>query len=508
MTTMNNYMSNHNDTTALYKKRSSAVTMTPIRSEQKQRNEPLTPTAHRTTTRFQLSSLSTMTPSLRFNPCVSPAVVSFTGDRFIPNRAKIETTRIAQSERKLRRSLFSEVIDDDDKNDTERVLSFGSNENSTDNTNCNSDNNIPGRVDPNQLDILRSETRHNVPYHHSRRHRRHHHHRKSTLRACAHLSGRGMLADDILSLVHSNGNCVAFCIDNCVWLSRTIDDKMDTVELLKRSNNGEYTAVKWSQCGTYVAIGGYNLIEIYHPAYDSDGEHVLLQRIELCEGYVTSIAWNQDSTEIVAAGHDGIKRFRVGDELPWPISTYQNHGEDDVVTSMEWKNHKIVTAGGGTIHIWQEEQHGTNVSPRLVLDHPGVKTVQGSPFHPHLLVSGGDGGLKIWNIHNGSLHGTIATEECVVGCVLLNDREEVVIAHGSKLSAWNIGTRMAIKLAETSLEEDDVMCIALAEAVQGKIACVTNGETIIGYQLDRPFTKKTRNLLWEETGTLKMPVIR
>ena len=44
--------------------------------------------------------------------------------------------------------------------------------------------------------------------------------------------------------------------------------------------------------------------------------------------------------------------------------------------------------------------------------------------------------------------------------------------------------------------------------LSGKIACVTNGETIIGYQLDRPFTKKTRNLLWEETGTLKMPVIR
>lgn len=467
------------------------------------------------------------------------------GDRFIPNRAKTDTIKARHAltsskkhrsrenssndengtdyQRELRRVLFGETQNTNGKDEPLsrdencRVLSFGASSSKTlSSSTATTATKTPSRPiqDPMDLDFLRHTPKNNGKSRPP----------KVRIERRKLLGAEGMLDDANLSLVSCRNSSygddwMATAIEDKVWVSTTTGEGIDLLaEKIQPSVEGgdepvqhplPYSTLQWSEAGDLIALGGMDSIEIWCPTVSGDqhDKHLKFRDISIPDfGMVTAIAWKE--TEIIAAGQDGclIRIDLCKNDLEHVV--YHHGHENNSVTALEWKGHWIVSAGGDTINVFRDDKSSS--LPCLVLNHPGVKTVEFSPFQSSLLVSGGDDGLKFWNIHDGSLRATIKTDERVVGTVFLKEHKEVAVAHGNKVSLWSIARQT--KLCEIT-EGGTQNFVNMTGNEKGTLACtgIDNSDVesvnIFVFQVARAPTGR-RHLFGPEMGVLQMPVIR
>ena len=509
--------------------------ITPVRAVQTEIKPPrqLQQQQLNTPHRITVPSLQSHRKNHRYGTPVSSskAFGATGGDRFIPNRAKTDVMKAqhaltsskknrasesssddkngAEYQRELRRVLFGENQNSNDKDDpvledeNHCLLSFGASSTAT---------KTPSRPlqDPMELDSLRRSHKNNGKSRPP----------KVNFQRVKALEAKDMVDNVNLSLLSFRNSsygddqmCIA--IKDRVWVSSTTGEGVDILAEKEpvRMENGRfkrfiYSTVQWSEAGDLVALGTKDSIEIWCPSVSGNmrDEHLRFRDIKICKGFVTAIAWKE--TEIIAAGADGIKRIDLCEEGSKHMEYHHSH-EDNLVTALEWKDHWIVSAGGDTINVFRDDKIST--LPCLVLKHARVKTVEFCPFQSNLLVSGGDDGLKFWNIYNGSLRATIKTKERVVGTVFLKEHKEVAVAHGNTVSLWGIGWKPT-KLCEIT-EGGTRNFVTMTGNEKGSLACagihVDDGESafVSVFEISRTSTGG-RHLFVPDMGSLQMPVIR
>ncbi|CAB9510534.1 WD domain, G-beta repeat [Seminavis robusta] len=383
------------------------------------------------------------------------------GDRFIPNRAKTDvakarhsllqhasTTTTAQKPQTPFESAYKNHVgkvlfgDDIADSNNERIMNFGG---------ATTTARRP-TVDPNN---------HNLAHHNGLQQQQHAQQPTTIdIQQTAVLDVPGMIQNGTQLMDCNDDGSQAIALANEVYMRSTVTGRVDRIAHLSTS---PYSCVRFSPDGDCLALGQKNSVQFFDDlAGQVDHEAELFH----FKGHVTAMAWNGQQRFAAATNHR-ITTCNVGWRVPIPVE-YQGHGEDVLVTALEWQGDTMASAGGGEIKLWDttnrelREYDGDGAvvvyEARCTMKHEGVRTLELCPHKPGLLVSGGDGGLKFWNLRSGALKATIdETDSKIVG-TLFSPKElnQIVVADESKLMVWSLGPKVA-KLAEYELFEEHEM---------------------------------------------------
>ena len=286
------------------------------------------------------------------------------------------------------------------------------------------------------------------------------------------LSAPNMLQDRGLGVV-SHGPYLAAAVGDELYLWK----KKGSFDILFKG--GAISCLAWSPDGRYLAVGLEHSIQVWH----TEDRQLMGELFHNDDGsFITAMAWK--GLEIVVANKHSIKRYDLASAHPTPIR-YESHecSNNTFVTGLLWNDDYMVSCGGGSINLWGRNQQVSS-PPKLTLKHDGVMTVQFHPLQPGVLVSGGDDGLKFWNVHNGALRTCILTATSVTAFVFSPFRkDECLLAHENRLSLWSLGIK-ATKLCETTVCHGDVLFMDCA--ADGKVVCVLANLVIAGFSVFRP----------------------
>lgn len=314
-----------------------------------------------------------------------------------------------------------------------------------------------------------------------------------------------VLLDDDLNLI-SFGPSLAVALDDRLYLWNN-----GNVQLFTCTEDGKsISCVQWSRRHNHNHHGGSS--DVFHTASQRNNhtpnrpvllalgreESVEVWSVEeggcLCEffdhkGYVTAICWDDTGRELLAASMAGIKRYNIAeasrssddDEQATVIHYKDTGGEQDGerITCLRWNDNRIVSAGNGVIHVWDANQRGDNIRPIRTMVHPGVRCLEFCPSRGNVLVSGGKGGLKFWNVQNGSLRAVIGTESDVTG-IVWSCQNELLAAHGEQLSLWKVDSTPT-KITEINTRGGKVL--SMDRSSDGRIACIHEDEILTGYNI-------------------------
>lgn len=454
----------------------------------------------------------------------TPSLLSCTpGDRFIPNRAKMDVSQARaalfhdpcptpsgnnhdeqqllrhSSQQHYQQQLRSTLLSVEDK--TNSIMAFGSQHQGITTPNTNTSESPYG------LDTLRR-----MPQAQQTQQRLQQQ-RNATAprlleRVCAMAAPE--MADVELQLADvSAENITAVALNDTVYLKNNKDGSVD--ELL----HGEDRPVSCVQFNQPTQKGGESLLAIgFQDAVQIWWKNEVVA--ELKDGpshYVTAIAWKEDSEEILVASAEGIHRFDLRDEVrSKPVMLYEHpESEDDAeedekdvapYTSLQWNGNIIASSGRGYIHIW--DANGKQNKPLRSMRHKGVKSIAFCPSQPNVLVSGGDDGLKFWNVQTGALRTSISTEEAVTKVLWspFHNQSEVVASHGDNITVWKLAPRI-LKIAEK--ETDGGKITSMSCGPDGSVLCCHDDETLTGYRI---FHRPQKVVIPNTLGRLTMPVIR
>ena len=294
-----------------------------------------------------------------------------------------------------------------------------------------------------------------------------------------------MLIGDNLRLV-TYGPTRAVAIKDEVYIWKNGDRKCFTCT----DDGNNVSAISWSPTLTnatndkehkeaYLALGSKKTVEVWSVEKDR-----LLFQSHDHMGYVTALCWNEDGSELCAASKRGFKRYFLKDV--WrcvrskPID-YEHDNDAGRVTCLQWQGNTIVSASNGTIRVWDGKKKIGTIQPLYIVEHAGVCALKFSPSNPALLVSGGDGGLKFWNVRTGTIRASIDTSEAITD-MAWSVRNEILIAHGDLLSIWRLDSK-PIKLAEEHARGCKIM--AMEQGPCGEILCVLRNGLLTTWKISK-----------------------
>ena len=104
-----------------------------------------------------------------------------------------------------------------------------------------------------------------------------------------------------------------------------------------------------------------------------------------------------------------------------------------------------------------------------------------------LLVSGGDDGVKFWNVTSGKLRGEIKTTTGVVGAIFSEQHSELIVAERCNLFVYSLCPKVA-KLAEKALP-DGIKIENMTAGPNGTMVCTCDNESLLMYIVDRTGSK-------------------
>ncbi|CAB9513996.1 cofactor of APC complex [Seminavis robusta] len=295
-----------------------------------------------------------------------------------------------------------------------------------------------------------------------------------------------VLGDDDLKLVSLGPSLAVALYDQLFLWSQ---NGQGSAELFTCTDDGapiscvewqDRTMVPTNQHVPLIAVGLKGVVEVW--TVEEDG-HVIQAFQDCHEGFITAISFKND--KILAASKSGIQRH-VLDRGAKESTVYQyqdGHGGERI-TSLCWsdKGDMFVSAGNGVIQVWDAVQTGEAIQPLWTWHHLGVRCVAFSPGHHHnILVSGGEGGLKFWNLRNGELRSFLAVDGIhnpVTG-IVWSRPTEVLISHGSSLSLWNPDRETKLVQVDT----DQGKILSMDDGPNGSIVCIHEDEVVVGYSI-------------------------
>lgn len=210
---------------------------------------------------------------------------------------------------------------------------------------------------------------------------------------------------------------------------------------LKIQPSRAVTATASSADGRHTAIARYKTIEVQDPMSGSI-EH----RFEGLPGKVTSLAFNQDGTQLAAAsGVTGI----MGSAMVWKINEPQTplHLEgqhSDLVYAVRWApdGKTLATAGYDTkIVLWDAS---TGKALRALAGHNGaVFDIAFSPDGSLLASASGDQTIKVWRVKDGMRLDTLKDPQGEQFAVAFTPDGNHIIAAGAdrRIRAWKLKSR-------------------------------------------------------------------
>ena len=380
------------------------------------------------TPRLVRPSMVCLTPSSSSSS--SSRVIMLSGDRFIPNRAR---TNVAKTQRQmlmhsrrattvtkpwkggsttesvLFKSQLARVLFNNDNNndmdmdmDNGTLLNFGGMASST--TNVLRKQRAAVRDDPRDFGLLPKCLMDEAV----RQSRIAAQQTVITITMTRAHNAPGMVQGTDLKLMDCNGDCLAVALDTTVWLQNNYTHQP---RLLGYTEDSPYTCVRLSDNGNSIALGQHECLQVCTVVEQPCLEY---QVVNPEAGRVTAVAWKGTGTKdlIVLAYENGeIRCFDRSHQQ----AVYQGHDAGVIITVLEWNNNTIASCGGGEIKLWNDattSNHGDHFEPRHTMKHAGVRSLEFCPQQPELLVSGGDDGLRFWNIYNGKLKARIETN-CV-----------------------------------------------------------------------------------------------
>lgn len=423
-------------------------------------------------------------------------------DRFIPNRSRIDTSRARRAltftteeqrdddneetsrhteeyKRQLRRVLFD---DDDDSNDDEESSSLlalaGSSASSTEGSGGSTltrANMTRNHHHPMDQDILRSPNHHHDRHWKAKNNDARSHHRTGSkavvdLTRCFTLDMAGVDSSRDDLHVMSVGPRIAVGIEDTVHFDEwgvhsgtnpTTDSRPAPVYLppLHLEHMGYVSALQWRykslvDCSSssnnhnkyLLAVGAEDSVEVYNVERCSCWAQ-LTDHIDT----ITSLEWihGDDGVgsdyELLASSSVGIRRYDLRLNMP-EVFTYTTdlHSaiRDAPAAKMQLQpqNGNLMAAaipGKGLVALWDLRYSRI---PMQTMDHDKVKGLEFCPMHRNTLASGGQEGIRLWNVQAGTLRSRIDTKEPVTSLTWSPHRCELLAGFGRYLGIWSFSS--------------------------------------------------------------------
>jgi WD40 repeat protein len=488
-------------------------------------NSPRTPTSSLRKGLYPRSPLRIQTPRM------SPSPVSFSssrstprrrrhhhgsnissGDRFIPNRARMDPARRTSScldrvqeeekapdseyKRQLRRALFGQ------EEESSSVFGFGQQQQIQQQAQSQSSS----INHPFGQDILRdfrdSQTivsmtpsslqkkKPIVP-------------RRRTVKAEFQLEAPDVLEDDALNLV-SVGQYIAIGLENSVYLSNG-GDTTESIDL----DVVYVSSVKWNHSNrNHLAIGANDEVQVW----DIDAMEGIHQLKNHC-GIVTALEW-KDENELLASSRSGIHLYDLRLAHNPTVDTYPGFGPDHSTTRLQWhpySDHVFAAAGGNAVRLWDVRNP---LEPLLAMQHESVRGMEFCPMDSDLLATGGANGIHLWNLRNATLQTTIATHDPVTSLLwspfLDTKSSELMASYGDHMAVWSMtaGHRKVHRLAAFGTDSH-VLTLERLNGTGRVLSLHAGDESLVGWNAfggDEPPTSSKESY---DLGPLEMmPVIR
>ena len=315
------------------------------------------------------------------------------------------------------------------------------------------------------------------------------------------LDAPNMLPNENYTLIGQGKDYLAVALYDKVYLWQ-----QGEIDLLCCEAGYYYSSIQWSQNGELLAIGSDGGVLVFCPQKNKK-EPIL----ELCSkhlGHVTAIAWNQDH-EFVCCCQNGITRYNLQDKKSPAQATYEGHGETVAITSLLWTENTIISAATSTgeIKIWDARKCGRNLSPVLTMNHKDVRCLEINPRQPNMLVSGGEGGLKFWNLYFGKLRAEIPMAGVTVTRILCSSkRDEILVAYNDILCLWSLTPRVEKLMQHRFIGMGKIN--DLIRGPDGNIVCGHDDESLTFCSFRREVPKEIARAAVKQDGLLNTITIR
>ncbi|KAM3866231.1 cell division cycle protein 20 homolog [Diretmus argenteus] len=276
----------------------------------------------------------------------------------------------------------------------------------------------------------------------------------------------------------SSRNMLAVALHNSVYLWDATQG--DIVLLMKLEREQDYiTSVSWTKEGTYLAIG---TSDCKVQLWDVQNQK-RLRSMASHTSRVGSLSWNDHILSSGSrSGHIHHHDVRVADHHIFTLS-----GHTQEVCGLKWSPDGRYLASGGNdnmVYVWPAVQGGSskNHSVHCWSEHQGaVKALAWCPWHRHILASAGgtsDRHIRLWNVNNGSCISALDTQSQVSSLVFAPNYKELVSGHGFAHNNVVIRKYPSLsKVAELNGHEDRVLNLTLSPDCS-TIASVAGDETV------------------------------
>ncbi|KAM3866300.1 cell division cycle protein 20 homolog [Diretmus argenteus] len=308
----------------------------------------------------------------------------------------------------------------------------------------------------------------------------------------------------------SSRNMLAVALHNSVYLWDATQG--DIVLLMKLEREQDYiTSVSWTKEGTYLAIGtsDYNV-----QLWDVQNQK-RLRSMASHTSRVGSLSWNDHILSSGSrSGHIHHHDVRVADHHIFTLS-----GHTQEVCGLKWSPDGRYLASGGNdnmVYVWPAVQGGSSEihSVHCWSEHQGaVKALAWCPWQANVLASAGgtsDRHIRLWNVNSGSCLTALDTRSQVSSLVFAPNYKELVSGHGfahNNVVIWKYPS--LTKVAELNGHEDRVLNLTLSPDCS-TIASVAGDETVRlwkGFELD-PVKKKAKDRMFKSPGSVIHSTIR
>ena len=411
---------------------------------------------------------STSVRSPRFHSCSSPSTPldlchSRTSspflkeDRFIPNRSRVDTPRARKALLEDSREARDDVEDDTEYKRHLRRTLFG--DDLTPSSTPKSILCLAGQhsamstlqekastINPANLDVLRSTWIPDVPLPALPR--------KVNTNHLFILDASGVNPRDDLHVLSVGPRFAVALRDKVAFdaygthahepgpeLPRLLSTGVGTVTSLQWRYKGPNTNTT-SRFKYVLAVGGQTAVEVFDVE-----KRVRLGRAGDHKDAVTSLEWlHADGTgndlELLASSSMGIRRYDLRSRIPraCTYNTVLGAFRDAPAAKMQIQpgNEQLLAAVIPTknmVALWDLRYA---LIPLQTMEHEKVKGLEFCPIHRNTLATGGQDGIRLWNVQSGALRSVIKTNDPVATLTWSPHQHEIMAGSGHYLRLWSV----------------------------------------------------------------------
>ena len=304
------------------------------------------------------------------------------------------------------------------------------------------------------------------------------------------LDAPGMMDDYYLNLLSwSDTNTLAVALSQTVYLwNATTGDIVDLCSVPEGGDN-YISSVSWvQQGGSHIAIG------------TSSGKTQLWdveaqKQLRSMDGHtdrVGALSWNEHI--LTSGGRDAVVVNHDVRIAQHKVATLTAHRQE--VCQLAWSPDGKSLASGGNdnkICIWDASTSSSSTARFELMDHQAaVKAMAWSPHERNLLATGGgtaDRTIKFWNTQTGSMLNSIDTESQVCSLMWNPFEKEILSSHGyarNHLCLWKYPSMAKVK----ELEGHTSRVLHLARSPDGgSVVSAAGDETLRFWDVFAPTSK-------------------